>query len=109
MLYSVAKFAYKWYFTDSKNYWNGVMIFIRFMDRDLGLVANVYNWTSPLYGDYSYIGRVIGPILRTFRIFLSALAYLGIIIIAISFYLLWLALPVGVLAMIVLNLANIYK
>lgn len=109
MLTSVAKFAYKWYFTDSKNYWNSVILFIKFMDRDLGVVANVYNWTSPLYGDYSYIGRAIGPILRTLRIFVGGLAHLGIIIVAFSLYIFWLALPLGILAMIFLNLASFSK
>lgn len=109
MFNSAVKFVYKWYWTDSKSYWNGVMVFIKFMDRDLGVAANVYNWTSPLYGDYSYVGRVIGPILRTLRIFIGGLAYLGILIIAVFLFLLWLALPMGILAMIILNLASLYK
>ncbi len=109
MLNSVAKAAYKWYITDSKSYWNSVIVFLKFMDRDLGLVANIYNWTSPLYGDYSLIGKAIGPIFRTFRIILSGLAYSGIIVIAASFYALWLALPLGILAMIFLNLASLSK
>ncbi len=109
MLNSVAKFVFKWYLTDSKTYWDGVISFIKFMDRDLGLVANIYNWTSPLYGDYSLIGKAIGPIFRTFRIILSAFAYLGIIIIAFFLYVLWLALPLGILAMIFLNLASLSK
>ncbi len=109
MLNSAAKFVYKWYFADSKSYWNSVISFVKFMDRDLGVVANIYNWTSPLYGDYSLIGKAIGPIFRTFRIFFGGLAHLLIFIIAFSFYLFWLALPIGIMAMIALNLANIYK
>lgn len=85
------------------------MLFIKFMDRDLGVMANIYNWTSPLYGDYSYIGRAIGPVLRTFRIFVGLLAYLGITIIAFGFYIIWIVLPLGILAMIYLNLASLYK
>lgn len=108
MLKFLAKFAIKWYITDSKFYWGEVIKFIKVMDRDFGLIANVYNWLSPLYGDYSYIGRVAGPIFRTFRIFMAAIFYLVVIFAAFFVYIFWLALPVIIAAMIFSNLAALF-
>lgn len=109
MLNSIGKFAYEWYFVDSRGFWNGVLGFIKFMDRDFGVVANAYNWTSPLYGDYSYVGRAIGPLFRTFRILIGGLVYIAIILFAIFLYSLWLALPLLVVTMISLNLLDLFK
>lgn len=108
MLKFISQIIYNWYFLDSKTYWNEVILFIKFMDRDLGVIANIYNWTSPLYGDYSLIGKAIGPILRTLRIFVGGLAHLIILIIAFFLFIFWLALPLGILAMIFLNLMSLY-
>jgi hypothetical protein len=105
MLNSIAKFAYQWYFAGSKGFWGGVVKFIKTMDRDLGVVANIYNWTSPLYGDYSYIGKVAGPIFRTLRIFIGSVFYLGVVIFAFFLYAVWLVLPALIGFMIVSNLA----
>ena len=106
---SISKFAYEWYFTDTKGFWKGVIKFIRIMDGGFGVMANIYNWTSPLYGDYSYVGRAVGPLFRTFRIIGGGIFYIGVFIFAIGLYILWFILPILVVAMIVLNLANLLK
>lgn len=77
------------------------------MDRDFGVVANVYNWTSPLYGDYSYVGKIAGPIFRTLRIIIGSAFYLGVIIFSLFLYAVWLALPPLIAIMIISNLAAI--
>lgn len=109
MLNSISKFAYEWYFVDSKGFWGGVIKFIKIMDRDFGVVANVYNWTSPLYGDYSYIGRAIGPLFRTFRILVGLAFYAAIFLFALFLYALWLVLPLLVAAMVIVNLLDLFK
>lgn len=107
MLDSIAKFAYEWYFIDSKGFWSGVVKFIKTTDRDLGIVANIYNWTSPLYGDYSYFGKITGPIFRTMRIIIGSVFYLGVIVFCLFLYAIWLALPAVIAVMIISNLAAI--
>lgn len=83
--------------------------FIKAMDGDFGVMANVYNWTSPLYGDYSYIGRAVGPLFRTFRILAGLMFYAAIFILSIGMYILWFVLPLLVVIMIVLNLMALPK
>lgn len=104
MLDFIINFAYGWYIRGSKKFWNGIFGFIKSMDGDLGVVANVYNWTSPLYGDYSYSGRIIGPIFRTARIFIGSLVYIVVFLTALGVYAVWLALPAVVLIMFFSNL-----
>lgn len=107
MLDSLAKFAYEWYFIGSKGFWSGVANFIKTTDRNFGVIANIYNWTSPLYGDYSYAGKIMGPIFRTLRIVFGSIFYLSVIIFSLFLYAVWLALPAVIAIMIILNLAAI--
>lgn len=103
------RFAYRWYISDSKNFWIGVVRFIKTTDRDFGVAANIYNWTSPLYGDYSYFGKIAGPIFRTSRIITGSVFYLGVIIFAFFIYAVWLALPPLIAIMIISNLAAMVR
>lgn len=104
MLDFIINFAYGWYIRGSKKFWNGAFGFIKSMDSDLGVIANIYNWTSPLYGDYSYGGRIIGPIFRTGRIFLGSAVCMVVFLTALAVYVIWLALPAVVLIMFFSNL-----
>ncbi len=100
----IINFFCGWYIDDTKNFWRWFINFIKFFDRDVGLIGNLQNWTSPLYGDYSYIGVVAGPILRTFRIFFGITLYAALAILSIAAYLIWIILPILIIAMIILNL-----
>lgn len=107
MLDFIINFASGWYIRGSKKFWNGAFGFIKSMDSDLGVVANVYNWTSPLYGDYSYCGMIIGPIFRTARIFIGSAVYLVVFLVALGAYVVCLALPAVILIMFFSNLLTL--
>jgi len=47
----------------------------------------------PLYGDYSFIGRVLGFFFRIFRLAVALVVYACIFVIALILYLIWVALP----------------
>jgi hypothetical protein len=53
-----------WYITSSKAFWNKEISFIRGIERDMGVLINLKLMFQPIFGDYSYMGRVIGPIFR---------------------------------------------
>lgn len=100
----VINFFYGWYIDDTINFWNWFASYIRKLDRTIGLVGNLQNWASPLFGDYSYIGRFVGPFLRTGRIIIGAAIYALITILSLMIYLFWIILPIAVIAMVFLNL-----
>ena len=103
MFSSIINFFYGWYIDGTKDFWRWFINFIKYLDRDAGLVGNVQNWLSPLYGDYSYIGIVAGPIFRTFRIFFGLALYTAIFIISLAVFLIWIILPVMAIRIILLN------
>jgi len=109
MFGSVINFFYGWYIDDTRNYWNWFSGFLKMLDRNIGLVGNLQNWTSPLFGDYSYIGRVIGPVMRTLRIFFGMGFYMVIAFFSLAAYLFWITLPIVIIIMVFLNLSVLIK
>lgn len=105
----IINFFYGWYVDDTKNFWNWFINSIKFLDRDVGLIGNLQNWTSPLYGDYSYIGIIAGPILRTLRIFFGIALYAAMVILSLAIYSIWIILPIAVIIMVILNLLVLIK
>lgn len=101
----VINFFYGWYVDETINYWKWFIRLLKTIDMDVGLIGNLQNWTSPLFGDYSLIGIIVGPIMRTFRIIFGAAFYFLIAVIAAIVYLLWIILPMIALLMIFLNLS----
>ncbi len=87
----------------------GFFNFLRMLDRSVGLIGNLQNWTSPLYGDYSLIGVVVGPILRTLRIFFGLAFYMAIAVFSLAVYLFWIILPIAVIIIVFLNLLVLVK
>lgn len=105
----ITNFFYNWYIDDTRNFWNWFLSALKTLDRSIGLIGNIQNWTSPLYGDYSYIGRVAGPVFRTLRIFFGAALYAVLAIFSLMLYLFWIILPIAVIIMIFLNFLVLAK
>ncbi|MBU3925151.1 MAG: hypothetical protein V1732_03590 [Patescibacteria group bacterium] len=105
----IVNFFYGWYVDDTINFWNWFVNCLKTLDRTVGLIGNIQNWTSPLYGDYSYIGVVAGPIFRTLRIFFGIALYAAIAIFSAIVYLFWIILPIAVVIMVFLNLLVLIK
>lgn len=102
-------FFYSWYIDDTKNFYNWFFSCFKTLDRDIGLISNLQNWLSPLYGDYSFAGRVIGPVMRTLRISFGLAFYSVLAIFSLIAYLIWIILPIIVIMMIFLNLLILVK
>lgn len=47
----------------------------------------------PLYGDYSFVGRIIGPIFRLGRLVMGVVAHAAIFLIFITAWFIWIAIP----------------
>jgi hypothetical protein len=96
-----------WYVESSKDFWNKEISFIRGIERDIGVIINLKLLFQPIFGDYSYMGRVIGPIFRLGRV-LVGFAIMAVSIFAlIIIYLIWIILPPLAFLMIILNIVGI--
>lgn len=104
----IREFFIYWYLVNSGAYWNFVKGFYNGMERELGVVANIYNWYNPLFQDNDYIGRIIGPIFRTMRIFVGLIIYVFAGIGFLSCYLIVFYLPVLVIYMMIQNLSWLF-
>lgn len=77
------------------------------VERDIGVFINLRLLFQPIYGDYSYMGRVIGPILRFGRVLLGFIIMAISTIAVLTIYLIWLILPPLAILMMVLNLMEV--
>ncbi len=97
-----------WYVRSSKAFWNKEILFIKGIERDIGVLINLKLVFQPIFGDYSYMGRVIGPIFRLGRVFVGLFIVLVSIIIVLVIYLIWILLPPVTFLMIFLNLVEAF-
>jgi len=100
----INQFFYFWYFTSSKNFWHKEIGFLKQIERDIGVIINLKLITQPIFGDYTYAGRVIGPIFRLGRVLIGFMIMLVSIFVVILIYLIWIILPPLALLMVFLNL-----
>lgn len=97
-----------WYLQSSKNFWRKEISFIKQIERDLGMIVNLKLIYQPIFGDYSYMGRVIGPVFRISRVLIGLLIILTSIIIVVTIYLIWIILPPLAFLMVFLNLVYVF-
>ena len=64
-------------------------------DNSLQLGANLRLWLAvePMFGDYTWSGRVTGFLLRGVRVLITLLVYLVVLVTGVLAIILWLALP----------------
>ena len=102
------KFFHFWYVQSSKDFWNKEASFLKQIERDLGVIINLKLIFQPIFGDYSYMGRVIGPIFRLGRVFIGFIIMVASIFVVILIYLIWIILPPLAFLMVFLNLVYMF-
>lgn len=93
-----------WYVRSSRDFWNKEIGFIKGIERDIGVIINLKLITQPIFGDYSYMGRVIGPIFRLGRVLVGFIIMSASVFAVIIMYLIWIILPPLAFLMVMLNL-----
>ena len=107
LLKSIYDFLYFWYIRGTKNFLRGEISVIEGVERDIGILINLKLVFQPIYGDYSILGKVIGPILRLGRVFFGFVLVVFLSIIIVVLYVLWLLLPFVSAVMILKNIVYI--
>ncbi len=108
LIKGIEQFFYIWYIQSSRDFWEREISFIKQIERDIGIMINLRLITQPIFGDYSYMGRVIGPIFRLGRVLIGVAIITASAAVVVSLYLLWIILPPLVFLMIALNLAYVF-
>ena len=103
----INQFFWFWYVQSSKDFWYREIGFLEQIKRDIGVMINLKLILQPIFGDYSYMGRIIGPIFRLGRVLVGTIIMIASIFIVTLVYLLWIILPPLAFLMVILNLISI--
>ncbi|HCC23029.1 TPA: hypothetical protein DF272_02510 [Candidatus Falkowbacteria bacterium] len=72
--------------------------------RSLALTVWIKNVFVPMYGDYTWQGRLISILMRLVQIVIRSIIFCGWIIFALVVFILWFVLPVFVVFQLIFNL-----
>lgn len=103
-VYRVLEFLRHWYIKSMRMYSDFVLNKLEDIDKHFAFVITVKHIFHPLYGDYSIIGYVFGFLFRLLRLLIGAAVYVAVFVIAIFFYIIWLAAPIYILYQVVVPL-----
>ncbi|MGC9611039.1 MAG: hypothetical protein ABSE68_02355 [Minisyncoccia bacterium] len=101
--YRILEFLRHWYVKSAKIYSNFVLERLESIDRVLAWRVNFKYLFQPLYGDYSFLGRVLSFFIRIPKLIGTSLIYLVIFAVAVFIYLVWILFPLAVVAVVFTN------
>lgn len=101
---NVSDFFVFWYWKSSKDFWHRETRFIKGVERDIGILINLKMILEPIFSDYTFAGRLIGPFFRLFRVLLGCVCVVFFSCLIVVIYGLWLILPPVTLVMILKNI-----
>ena len=101
--FRVYYFLYHWYVRGFRKAANWTIDYLEKLDYKFALRINLKNIFQPLYQDYSFVGHVMGFVLRSLRILIALVFYTIFIIICAALFLVWAAIPVFVVYQIIHN------
>ena len=108
LIKGITNFFSFWYIQSSKAFWNKEILFIKGIERDMGVLINLKLMFQPIFGDYSYMGRIIGPIFRMSRVLIGFIIMAASIVSVVAIYLIWIILPPLTFLMVFLNLVYVF-
>lgn len=100
-VYRVFEFFRRWYFLAGKEIVHAAIRRLASLDRKFALKITFIHFFVPLYGDESFIGRILGVIFRSIRIVTALVVYFFVIAGAFAAYAVWVFIPVFLVAKII--------
>lgn len=91
--FRLTDFFHHWYVDGSRVIGHRFLTALEEADRSLAIRVTLRYFFMPLYRDYTVIGRILGVIFRSGRIFIGLIVYVMIAALFLAFYLAWLATP----------------
>lgn len=96
-------FLYHWYVRGFQKTANWTMNQLEKFDYAFAVKINLQNIFQPLYQDYSFLGYVLGFILRSFRILVAMVFYISFSIVCFLGFMVWAATPIFAVYQIIVN------
>ncbi len=97
--FRVGDFFHHWYADGSRRLFHYFISFLENIDQGLAFRVTLKHISEPLYGDYSFIGRIIGFVFRSIRLIIGFFVYLFLGLLFLGVYLIWIFLPATLLAL----------
>lgn len=94
--FHVFEFVRHWYVNSFIAIMRWLINSLESWDQTLALRVTLKHFFEPLYGDYTMVGRAIGPIFRVGRIAIALLIYPTLCIAAVFAYVFWAVIPIFV-------------
>ena len=91
------------YVKSARMYMNFILNKLAALDTFFALRITITHLFEPLYGDYSFLGYVLGFFFRVMRCVVGGIVYSVILVCALFGYLLWVLAPLYALARIFLG------
>ena len=92
--FRISEFFRRWYLGAFSAIFGATIHKLGSLDRSFALKITILNFFKPLYGDESFIGRVLGVLFRSVRIISGLFIYLLIISVSVLVYIIWTLIPV---------------
>ena len=93
-LYRIGDFFHHWYVHGSRRFAHTFVSLLESLDETFAVKITLTHFFEPLYGDYSFMGRLLGPVFRIGRVSIGAAVYLVLTALFLCAYLVWLLVPV---------------
>lgn len=92
--YRVFEFLRNWYVKSAKTYANYIVNKLEEIDRHIAWKITLRHLFDPLFGDYTFIGRVISFPIRLIRLIMGGIFYVIFICVAASIFVVWSLIPI---------------
>ncbi len=102
-VFRVVDFFHHWYIDASAWFLHKHLSLLEQLDQTFAVRVTMRHFKEPLYGDYSFVGRLLGFVFRSGRIAVGWGLYAVVSFFFLLTYVLWLLIPLGLGFIIIKN------
>ena len=95
--FRLTDFFHHWYVHGLRYLTHQFIELLSGLDQTFAVKINLRYLLTPLYKDYTIVGRILGPIFRALRVVVGGTVYLGLIVIFAGVCAVWIAIPLLVM------------
>lgn len=89
----ILEFPFWWYYTIPLWFLRMAQRVFLFIDRQFSVILMLRFWLTPIFGDPNIVGRSVGFVFRTFRIFIGLVLIAAAELSIVFYFIVWLMIP----------------